>query len=76
MDADCIAVGGQGMKSDKKPMHTMTPAEHARLGWSWGTYRDGICLTLSFDMAPADLAEFRAQAKADGADVVNLMGMK
>jgi hypothetical protein len=50
----------------------MTPAEHARLGWSWGSYRDGICLTLVCDMAPADLAEFRAQAEKDGAEVVDL----
>jgi hypothetical protein len=57
-------------------MQNLHPQRHAELGWSWGSYRDGICLTLIADATPANLAEFRAQAKEDGATVIDLRILK
>jgi hypothetical protein len=53
------------------PMHRMTPQQHADLGWSWGAYKDGACLSLCAN-DPDMLSDFYADAFRAGAEVINL----
>lgn len=56
----------------KKPMHKMTPDEHAALGWDLGSYRNGVCLALTSARNAKQVAEFIREAMDDGAEIINL----
>jgi hypothetical protein len=56
----------------KTPIHKMTPEQHADLGWDFGAYRDGSCLSLTCTKDARDLMDFIKQARNDGASVVDL----
>jgi hypothetical protein len=60
------------INSPRAPMHRLTPAEHAAMGWSHGQYKDGACFALSTDNTPEAIVAFRREAKARGAEYVNL----
>jgi hypothetical protein len=50
-----------------RPMHRLTPAEHAAMGWAHGQYKDGICTTLMCEQNAEGVAEFIAEAAERGA---------
>ena len=59
----------------EKPMHQKTPAELAALGWRHGRFRDGYCRTVSGDLSPDDLADFKWLAGEMGEEYVHLAAL-
>lgn len=59
----------------RKAMHTMTPEEHAAMGWSHGEYKDGYCHALMASASPEDVAAFKAEAESRGAVYVDLRSL-
>ena len=59
----------------RAPMHQLTPAEHAALGWSHGQYKGGYCFALSSDDDPEAVEAFKREAKDRGAEYVALWAL-
>jgi len=55
-----------------RPMHRLTPAEHAAMGWAHGQYKDGICTVLMCQQSPEGVAEFIAEAAERGCEYIAL----
>lgn len=51
----------------RAPMHELTPAEHASMGWAHGQYKDGLCLSLMAPQSPEGVAEFISESSERGA---------
>ena len=58
-----------------RPMHRLTPAQHAAMGWAHGQYKDGFCASLMSKEFEEDVAEFKAQAAERGAEYVALWAL-
>jgi hypothetical protein len=58
-----------------KPMHKLTPQEHAAMGWSHGQYKDGNCLALLSQDDPSAVAEFQKEAADRGAKYIALWNL-
>lgn len=58
-----------------KPMHRMSPEEHAAMGWSHGQYKDGYCYALMSHDGPDEVAAFKMEAAERGAKYVALFGL-
>lgn len=56
----------------RQPMHRLSPAEHAAMGWAHGQYKDGYCTTLMCEQNAEGVAEFKAEAAERGAVYVAL----
>lgn len=58
------------------PMHRLTPAEHAALGWAHGQYHEGgYCFALMLDDDPAAVEAFRKEAAERGAKYIALRNL-
>jgi hypothetical protein len=58
-----------------RPMHLLTPQEHAAMGWSHGQYKDGYCLALMSEDNPEAVAKFQNEAADRGAKYIALWNM-
>lgn len=57
-------------------MSSMTPSEHAAMGWVLGAYRDGKCVALLSERRDASEAEFRELHEPEGCEVIDLELLK
>lgn len=57
------------------PMHRLSPAEHAAMGWAHGQYKDGYCYALMSYDEPEAVAEFRREAAERGARYIALWNL-
>lgn len=58
-----------------RPMHQLTPAEHAAMGWIHGQYKDGYCHALMSHDGPEEIDAFRKKAEERGAKYVALWNL-
>lgn len=57
-------------------MSTMTPADHAKMGWVLGAYRDGRCVGLLAERGDGAEREFRELHEPEGCEVIDLVVLK
>jgi hypothetical protein len=58
-----------------RPMHRLTPAEHASMGWAHGQYKDGYCRALMSDDDPVSVDAFRKEAEDRGCKYIALWNL-
>lgn len=63
------------MPVPRAPMHQLTPAEHAAMGWSHGQYKDGYCLALMSHDGPDEVRAFIKEAEDRGAKYIHLWNL-
>ena len=58
-----------------RPMHRLTPAEHASMGWAHGQYKDGYCLALMMPDEQPEVVRFMQESSERGALYVALLDL-
>ncbi len=58
-----------------RPMHRLTPQEHAAMGWAHGQYKGGYCLALMSNDTPEAVEAFKVEAAERGSEYVALWSL-